>query len=782
MRRLFSTTLAVLALAAPVWAVEAPTLVPTPAADALVAEAQAAVVRGAWEQAAVLYREALALASDHVGARTGLAQVEAIRQGVGDRSGVDLVAVERQLRVVEARTASERAELLARQGRPIAARQALEQARGTLIGIDASQDLRGDLTRIEQLIDEITPQVDAAHTQTAAAERAVVLAAAIEASGNQRQRQASILAERLERIRGLQRRLLFELALAEARALVRDVPGEAEAEALYESLLTDVHRQRAADLDEQRESRIRETHRRIEDALVPTGWDGRPLYPENWLSRKPESLSFSGESTQVEPWEEQLTDQLSQRLTLTFEDAPLDEALALLARQGRFNLIVDPSVYAQGAPPISLRVTDMRIDHVLNWLSQMSNHAWQFHQGAIYFGGTVDTQRVLAVYDIAFVVRVPADQSGFGIGFSAGGGDSGGFSLFEQTDTGVEQLAPEDVVDLIRSAVSPASWEDPANGIEIRGNQLYVTATRRDHQLLQEFFRSQVNARSLAVHIAARWLTISDTALEEIGVNWGAAENLLSILPGSTLPPGASGGSASHAWQGNAINRLPAVAAPIQPATSGSGLSLSMLRMGGTQLSAVLTAIERKAQGRILERPELVTLNGVRGNVFFGTQYAYIADYEVVNNTLDPVIEVLTIGASLDIKPFISADRKSVTMEFRPAIASVSFFTELILAPRNLGSGDNQIILLDQPYPIELPNVRLDTVSTTITVPDGGCLMVGGFNHTLDEFASAKVPFLGHIPFLGRLFGTRGRYNQRERLFLLANVRIIDYQEAEDRL
>jgi type II secretory pathway component GspD/PulD (secretin) len=44
------------------------------------------------------------------------------------------------------------------------------------------------------------------------------------------------------------------------------------------------------------------------------------------------------------------------------------------------------------------------------------------------------------------------------------------------------------------------------------------------------------------------------------------------------------------------------------------------------------------------------------------------------------------------------------------------------------------------------------------------------------------VPLLGSIPFLGRLFGARGRYADRTKLYLMSTVSIINYPELEARL
>jgi type II secretory pathway component GspD/PulD (secretin) len=68
-----------------------------------------------------------------------------------------------------------------------------------------------------------------------------------------------------------------------------------------------------------------------------------------------------------------------------------------------------------------------------------------------------------------------------------------------------------------------------------------------------------------------------------------------------------------------------------------------------------------------------------------------------------------------------------------------------------------------------------------VMIPDGGTMLVGGWGRYIEQSMSAKVPFLGHIPFIGRLFGQRGRFSDRHKLSLLVGVNIIDYAELEER-
>jgi hypothetical protein len=160
-------------------------------------------------------------------------------------------------------------------------------------------------------------------------------------------------------------------------------------------------------------------------------------------------------------------------------------------------------------------------------------------------------------------------------------------------------------------------------------------------------------------------------------------------------------------------------------------LKLSFGLIGPIQLSAILTAAENNLRGRVLTSPSVTTVNGIRSNVFVGDQSAYISDYEVVSSNLDPTISVLTTGTSLDVKPFVSADRKYVTLDFQPATSSVKYFTDYISAPRVITAGNNGggggVVTPAVNYPIELPNVTVKEASTTLTIPDRGSVLIGGF-------------------------------------------------------
>jgi type II secretory pathway component GspD/PulD (secretin) len=64
-------------------------------------------------------------------------------------------------------------------------------------------------------------------------------------------------------------------------------------------------------------------------------------------------------------------------------------------------------------------------------------------------------------------------------------------------------------------------------------------------------------------------------------------------------------------------------------------------------------------------------------------------------------------------------------------------------------------------------------------MPDKGTLLLGGFANGLRQRTHSGVPFLSHIPFLGRLFSRDGTYDQNRKIFFMLNAEIVDLGERE---
>lgn len=741
------------------------------------------------EAALVLYESVLRRDPANVSARAALAALRAWGERLPTESRTAVTgfgtiaddALRRDAALAASRMALTDAELMFANGRPEAACSLLGGALATLRRESADPAITATCARMEALIAAWQVPPDA----TSAQQRAAALgdAQAREVAGKRVTRDR--LRERISRIIGLEQHGHLELALAACRPLLREHPDEAEPRTMFARLLAASHEQRRVSTRDRQIELEQEILHRVERLLIPEAFAGDPEFARDWGERHRDLAIPLSAPTELPAWEETLREQLAVRISLACDRSGAAEVLKALAMQNHINLVIDPSIITADQT-VTLRADHITLANALSWICRQIDTSWSLADGAVYVGPQRPEQGVLALYDISEAVFQVRDQiPRWELGLPT-----------TQTDERAEPaVAPEDLVDLIRTAVSPATWQNPAYGIEIRHTSLLVTAPRSVHLLIQQLLRSRSHAARLLVQVKTSWLNIADGYLEEIGVDWSTAGSLLRSPGVGTSGYRRTTSSFDH--QGELINRLPATAVDPAPATVGTGLNLSALFLKATQLSAILTAVERNQRVSTISETSVTTYNGVRAYSLFGRTYSYIGDYEVgpgagngASPAANPRVTSIMLGGLIDVKPYVSADGKYVTMELTSSLATLDgVFHEGLQFQRSfqigfdpnanggMGAPINQQVT--ENLALELPTVLIDKLRTNVMIPDGGTMMVGGFGHHIEQSTSAKIPFLGHIPFLGRLFGQRGRYSQRQKLTLLVSVHIIDYEEWE---
>ena len=177
--------------------------------------------------------------------------------------------------------------------------------------------------------------------------------------------------------------------------------------------------------------------------------------------------------------------------------------------------------------------------------------------------------------------------------------------------------------------------------------------------------------------------------------------------------------------------------------------------------------------------------NGQRVHVSVITQRSYVQDYElvsggtglVVSEVADPVIDTFQDGVVLDVRPVISADRRYITVDVRPTLASLinGVISTVTISP---GTLNNAASLVE----IDLPEISLQQAFTSVTVPDGGSVLLGGFRSLNQMSHKSQVPILGNIPILKNLFRRKAYLNEKRSLYILITAKIIDLRAEEQKL
>ncbi|MBK8270126.1 MAG: hypothetical protein IPK83_18250 [Planctomycetes bacterium] len=134
-----------------------------------------------------------------------------------------------------------------------------------------------------------------------------------------------------------------------------------------------------------------------------------------------------------------------------------------------------------------------------------------------------------------------------------------------------------------------------------------------------------------------------------------------------------------------------------------------------------------------------------------------------------PQIDNAPTGRSLDVQATVSADRRYVTMTVRTfTVVTGDFRTVFFGGSQTVGSGF-----------VELATRTRQTVRTTVSVPDGGTLLIGGLKLSGERDVDAGVPILSRIPILKRAFSNTSNVKDDQVLLILIKPTIIIQKEAE---
>jgi len=133
-----------------------------------------------------------------------------------------------------------------------------------------------------------------------------------------------------------------------------------------------------------------------------------------------------------------------------------------------------------------------------------------------------------------------------------------------------------------------------------------------------------------------------------------------------------------------------------------------------------------------------------------------------------PITQALSLGQVLDVVPFVSADGYTIQLNVVPTLTEfLGYDQEVARQFRTVVPG---LPVQDTP----LPRFRVRQVATTAIVWDGQTVVLGGLIAETGKKTREKVPVLGDIPFLGRLFRSEAADSTKKNLMIFVTPTIID--------
>ncbi len=534
---------------------------------------------------------------------------------------------------------------------------------------------------------------------------------------------------------------------------------------------------------------------------------------------------------------------LSEQIDLDFEKTSLDNVLKYISEVQRgLNIVIDPDVSTAGVD-LSTRVVDLKVKRVavesVLGLILGADLGYKVESGYILVTTREKLQQNLPVvtYPVQDLVAQIPDFGGeaprFEVGdvtqaaaAAAGGGGFG--DLFGSgTTTPTEQpVGWQELVDIIQRTVNNqsdpnvAAWSDEGGpaAVEFMNGLLIVTQTRKGHERVADLLEQLRRERAIMISVESRFCTVTDEFLQDITLDIDAAflttgnnhfeppagtvvqdpgnpatppyDTLPGIPAGGDYPLGSVAqpiiisGTGSNGMGTQTL--LAGVAGSTAFGSAGwtananqGGMVLSGVFLDDIQVGFLLRAIQADIRSTTLQAPRVTLYNGQRSYISVSTVTTYVADVEPVVAEAavgwDPTIGAIPVGVTLDVKATVSADRRYVQMDLRPQVATIEGWDASIVEAAVPNGSVAQAT-------IDLPRVRVQDFKTTVSVPDGGTLLLGGTRQYTEGEAETGVPVLSKIPILKRLFNNRATIRSSNNLLVLMRPKIIIQAEEEAKL
>jgi Flp pilus assembly secretin CpaC/tetratricopeptide (TPR) repeat protein len=384
------------------------------------------------------------------------------------------------------------------------------------------------------------------------------------------------------------------------------------------------------------------------------------------------------------------------------------------------------------------------------------------------------------------------------------------------------------------AGVAPWEQDQKALFFNDRTGILFVRATLSDLDVIEKAIQI-LNVAPPQVEIEARFAEINQTDSKALGFDWLLGNTLIgggrlglsggsapsytgqpsAANPGSISPVDGSQILPGGVFPGTSAAGLAAPGANDQLVTSGlrnttadSGKIPEVFSLTGIltdpQFKVVIRALEQRDGVDLLSAPKVTTLSGRQAHVEVSDVRTIATGLNnqgggggggqgggggglgggtggVGNNVNQAAINLIIpgtvsqpFGPVLDVVPYVSSDDETIQMTILPTITEfVGYDDPGPFVPQILGltSGSSPI---SRTSVLPLPRLRVRMVTTSAIVWDGQTVALGGLIAEDNVKSRDKVPVLGDVPVLGRLFRSENSRTVKKNLMIFVTATIVD--------
>ena len=334
--------------------------------------------------------------------------------------------------------------------------------------------------------------------------------------------------------------------------------------------------------------------------------------------------------------------------------------------------------------------------------------------------------------------------------------------------------------------LSRASAENDSSGTSPRGTNIVLLDPAR---------------RNPPVTLSLRAVTVKrvlDFMTESVGFGYEVQDDAIIVRPGIEQArieevrqveiearfvevPAGTIADVGSTWE--VLRRL----APAGSAAAGSGSFTSFV--GDFDVTAVVRALTQKQGSELLAAPAATVLSGQPATMAVLQEVQFPANYKApipgvetkvaqsrfgaTNITIQSAgpqdFASQRVGATLDVTASVGADDRSITLDLHPKLTALDRFERREGAITEVSGGAALKVRTDYYQPV----FSVREISTRVKIPDGATLVLGGLQREKLADIERRLPLLGDIPGLGRLFRLKDETWQQRDLLIFITARVV---------
>ncbi|QNS15067.1 type IV pilus secretin PilQ [Mannheimia bovis] len=399
---------------------------------------------------------------------------------------------------------------------------------------------------------------------------------------------------------------------------------------------------------------------------------------------------------------------LADTISLSVKNAPTSLLLTYLAEETGKNIVLDDDIQTKS----TLRLENKSIEEIFKTLSKVNKLSLTYDGDIVYIHKKDEK--------VADLNTIPFDHL-------QNNGQNLPLVTTPKLITKTIKLNYAKASEVIESLTKGSGTFLSENGyihFDERSNSLIIKDSAKSLQNIERLVK-QLDQPTEQIAIEARIVTISSEHLQELGVRWGMFSR------------GADHYKFGGRLEGNGLNNVANNLNVNFPVTNGASAVLQVASINSRVLDLELSALEQENSVEIIASPRLLTTNKKPASIKQGTEIPYVM-YNTKSEATDVEFKEAVLG--LEVVPHLSTQNQ--------------ILLDLIVTQNspNSQSGSSGLITIDK-----------QELNTQVFAKHGETIVLGGIFQHLAQKGEDKVPVLGSIPFIKRLFSqTRDKISKRE--------------------